>query len=72
MDIKQWCGVNMTDKMIRKVERFHKLHATKCANGDHGYLEIALNPGGSWGCVITKIRCLKCGAERDITDPEIW
>ncbi|MCK9428912.1 MAG: hypothetical protein M0R17_02735 [Candidatus Omnitrophica bacterium] len=67
--IKSYCGINMGDKEIASVEKFHNNHL-KCAKGN-GLLQFIITPGGGIGATI-EIRCIECGTIEDITTSETW
>ena len=72
--IEQYCGINMTAKEIRKIERFEFVHRIRCILRNklpgYGLLEFIIRPTGIGATNI--VRCIRCGAERDITDVDIW
>ncbi len=67
--ITQYCGINMTDRMIAKLKRFQSVHIQRCSGGN-GLLEFIIRPDGIGATV--KVRCIRCGTTRDITDSDLW
>ena len=65
-----YCGINMTEKSIRKIERFKSVHLKRCAKG-RGLLQFLVTPTGGFG-VEQLVICIECGAIRDITDINLW
>jgi len=86
VEIKQYCGVNVSKKEFDNIVEFDSAHTEKCKR--EYSLQIMVNVHGGKiddtkiidGQTIrirmagssTIIKCLGCGVEQDITDVNIW
>jgi hypothetical protein len=67
--IKQYCGINMTEKIIKRLKRFESVHLKRCCKG-RGLLEFIIRPD-AWGADL-RVRCIVCGIERHIDRGELY
>ena len=69
-EIKQYAGVNVTDKQLKLIEKFNKKHK-KCFTGSNN-LEIIISSTGNGLGTTTRLKCSKCKKIEDITDVSLW